>query len=76
VITINLHHTKDCPPGRYITQFRCSKADKEFMTSAAAMLGMPFAVFIRTVAFQAACQIHGADQGNYGQDARLPDRSA
>ena len=72
MITIDL--TGDsCEPGRYITQFRTNKLDKDMITEAAGMVGMTLAEFVRTVAYQAAIQVHQgselADQlaRKYGQ---------
>lgn len=55
---ISLEH-RDCAPGRYQSQMKTSKEDRKFITDAAALVGMTRAEFMRTVLFNAACQIHG-----------------
>ena len=71
MITIDLsdNRIKDCPPGRYIIQFRTSKEDKQAIANAAGMVGMTLTEFIREVMWQATCQVHEG-KGDYGRDAR------
>lgn len=57
MITIDLHLTHDIPSGRYQTTTRWQKQDRGTVTAAAALVGMPTAEFIRTVAHQAAEQV-------------------
>ena len=67
MITIDLHHANDCPPGRYVTQFKTSKMDKQLIDEAAALIGMSVAAFIRTIAVQAAHEVYRR------LDARTPE---
>jgi hypothetical protein len=80
VIKIDISHDKDCPAGRYITQMKTSLADKRFITTAAELVGMTHAQFLRTVAFQAACAIHNwpDTQGSEpeGDSSVAPKRNA
>ena len=70
-IVIDLHHANDRPSGRYITQVRTIKSDKELMRIAAATVGMPLGAFLREVGIQAACAVLNFDvQGNRSRDAR------
>jgi uncharacterized protein (DUF1778 family) len=57
-LNIDLYHTKDCPAGTQIVQVRLNPQDKKFIKNAAALVGMPMAAFLRTVAFQAAQHVH------------------
>ena len=70
-IMIDLHHANDYPSGRYVTQVRSSKSDKELMRMAAAAVGLPLGAFLRAVGMQAACAVfHTEPQGNRSRDAR------
>jgi hypothetical protein len=72
-ITIDLlHHANDYPSGRYITQVRATKSDKELMRQAAATLGMPLGAFLRVVGMQVAVAVLDPfnEQGNRSRDAR------
>lgn len=57
MITIDLHHTHERPPGRYQTTTRWQKADRGTVDAAAALIDMTTAAFIRAVAHQAAEQV-------------------
>lgn len=57
MITIDLHHTQDSPPGRWQTTVRWQRDDRDTVDAAAELLGMPTAAFIRAVTYQAAQQV-------------------
>ena len=57
MITIDLHHANDFPSGRYVTQVKTTKQDKQLIADAATLLGMTQAGFIRSCALQAAHQV-------------------
>jgi uncharacterized protein (DUF1778 family) len=56
MITIDLHHANDFPSGRYVTQVKTTKQDKQLIVDAAALLGLTQAGFIRSCTLQAARQ--------------------
>lgn len=57
-IVIDLQHTNDCPSGRYVSQVKTTKQDRQLIGEAAALVGLSRAAFFRICALQAARQVH------------------
>jgi len=75
VIHIDLQFADDCKPGRYITQMKTNKADKEFVRTAAELAGMTMATFMRTCVFQAACALHSEHNTSRLEPQRIPSET-
>lgn len=55
MIAIKLNY--NCPPGRWQTTVRWQRQDRDTIDTAAALIGMPTAAFIRSAAHQVAEQV-------------------